>query len=55
MLPGLTPVTCGCVAGVVAPAMIVTLAGLMVIFDGSALMSETVSPPAGAAAVRLTA
>ena len=42
-----TPVTCGCVAGVVAPAAMKTL-GVTVSFEVSPLASATVTPPAGA-------
>jgi len=53
-VPKLTPVTCGCVAGVVAPAAIVTVAGETVSFDVSLLASVTVTPPAGAGPGRVT-
>jgi hypothetical protein len=42
--PKFTPVTCGCVAGVVAPATMETVAGDTVTFDGSLLASDTVRP-----------
>src|ERR1017187_377825 len=47
------PVTCGAVAGLVAPAAIVTVAGT-VTFVVSLLDRLTVTPPAGAAADRVT-
>ena len=40
--PKLTPVTCGCVAGVVCPAAILTLAGDTVTLVVSLLLSVTV-------------
>jgi hypothetical protein len=43
------PVTCGCVAGVVAPAAMETLAGTVTL-DVSLLTRFTVRPPAGAGA-----
>jgi hypothetical protein len=46
--PKLTPVTCGCVTGVVAPPAIDTVAGDTVRIAGSLLASVTVTPPAGA-------
>ena len=49
-----TPVTCGCMAGVVAPSAIRTLAGATVIFEVSLLVSATVTPPAGAGAPKVT-
>ena len=52
--PTPAPVTCGCVAGVVAPAAIDTLAGTVTL-DGSLLSRVTVSPPAGAACDKVTA
>jgi hypothetical protein len=42
--PTFTPVTCGCVAGVVCPAAMVTLAGDTVTFAGSLLANVTVTP-----------
>ena len=48
--PKLIPLTCGCMAGVVEPAAMITLAGVTLTFDGSLLASVTVMPPAGAAA-----
>ena len=48
--PKLIPFTCGCVAGVVEPVAMNTLAGVTLTFDGSLLASVTVMPPAGAAA-----
>ena len=48
------PVTCGCAAGVVAPAAIKTLAGT-VTFVVSLLARFTVTPPVGAACDRVTA
>jgi hypothetical protein len=50
----LMPVTCGCVAGVVEPGGMVTLAGTVTL-EGSLEISVMVTPPAGAAEVRLTA
>ena len=47
--PKLTPVTCGCVAGVVCPAGMVTLTGEIVTLLLSLLDSVTVTPPDGAA------
>ena len=47
-LPGALAVTCGAVAGVVAPAAIVTVAGEMLTLFESLLASVTVTPPAGA-------
>jgi len=41
-VPMLTPVTCGCTAGVVCPAVMVTLAGEIVTLDGVPLVSDTV-------------
>src|SRR5262249_8136915 len=51
----LTPVTCGCEAGVVCPAAIVTVAGDTVTLEVSLLDKVTVTPPAGAGEDRLTA
>ena len=48
------PVTCGCVAGTVAPCGMTTLAGVTVTFEASLLFSVTVTPPAGAGAGRVT-
>src|SRR5688572_8134163 len=48
------PVTCGCVAGVVAPWGMTTLAGT-VTFEVSLLLRVTVTPPAGAGAGSVTA
>jgi hypothetical protein len=48
-----TPVTCGCVAGVMAPAAMDTLA-VTVTFEVSLLISVTVKPPAGAGVDRVT-
>ena len=53
-VPAPVPVTCGCVAGAVAPAAIVTLAGDTVTFVASLLESVTVTPPAGAATGSVT-
>jgi hypothetical protein len=53
-VPRLTPVTCGCDAGVVSPARIVTDAGDTVTFVVSLLLSVTVTPPAGAGAGKVT-
>jgi hypothetical protein len=52
--PLLIPVTCGCVAGIVAPCTITTLDGVTVTFDGSLLTSVTVTPPAAAGADKFT-
>jgi hypothetical protein len=52
--PIATAVTCGCVAGVVLPAAINTLAGIVTLVV-SLLARLTVTPPAGAACVRVTA
>lgn len=52
--PMLMPLICGCVAGVVWPAAMVTLAGVMVTFELSLEDSVTVVPPAGAAADKAT-
>jgi hypothetical protein len=46
--PKFTPLTCGCVAGVVCPAAILTVAGDTVTFVVSLLLSVTVTPPDGA-------
>ena len=51
----MTPVTCGCAAGVVCPAATVTLAGEIVTLVVSLLLKLTVTPPAGAAVPRVTA
>ena len=51
----MTPVTCGCVAGVVCPAAIVTVVGEIVTLAVSLLDKATVTPPAGAAAGNVTA
>ena len=53
--PRLLPVTCGWVVGVVDPAAMVTLAGEIVTLEVSPLLNCTVTPPAGAAAGRVTA
>ena len=52
--PKLTPLTCGCVSGVVLPAAIVTLEGEMFTRVVSLLLSVTVTPPAGAAVPSVT-
>jgi len=52
--PRPTPVTCGCVVGVVAPAATSTV-DVTVTLDGSLLVKVTVTPPAGAGVVRVTA
>lgn len=49
------PVTCGCVAGVVAPVATKTLATERVAFDASLFVRLTVTPPAGAAWAKVTA
>ena len=51
--PKFTPLTCGCVAGVVWPPAILTVAGDTVTFVVSLLLSVTVTPPVGAGAGRL--
>src|SRR3954453_20732678 len=51
-VPAPTPVTTGCVDGVVAPSGTTTL-GVTVTFVVSLLLSETVTPPAGAGAERV--
>lgn len=43
-----TPVTCGCVAGLVAPPGTTTVAGEMLTLFGLLLTSVTVTPPDGA-------
>jgi hypothetical protein len=48
------PVTCGCVAGVVAPGAMETL-GVTVTLERSLLSRVTITPPAGAACDRVTA
>ena len=53
--PMFMPLTVGCVEGVVCPAAMVTLAGETATLEESALASETVTPPAGAADDRVTA
>ena len=53
--PKLTPVTCGCEAGVVCPAAMLTVAGDTVTLPVSLLDNDTVTPPAGAAVGRVTA
>ena len=52
--PRPTPVTWGCVVGVVAPAGTVTLE-VTVTLEGSLLVKVTVTPPAGAGVERVTA
>src|SRR3954469_16115748 len=52
--PKLTPKTAGCTAGAVAPAAMNTEAGVIATFDASLLLSETVTPPAGAGTVKFT-
>jgi hypothetical protein len=52
--PKLTPMIVGCIAGAVAPPATNTVAGVIATFDGSLLLSETVTPPAGAGTVRFT-
>src|SRR3954463_2863913 len=49
-LPRLTPLNCGCEAGLVAPAAICTLAGETDTLEGSLLANAMVTPPGGAAA-----
>ena len=49
--PALTPVNCGCDAGWVCPAAMVTVAGAIVATFVLALESVTVAPPAGAGTV----
>ena len=53
--PKLTPLTCGCVDGVVCPAAMLTLVGDTVTFVVSLLLRVTVTPPAGAAVPSVTA
>ena len=53
--PTLMPVTCGWAAGVVVPAAMKTLAGFTVALAESLLVRVTVTPPAGAAAGKVTA
>jgi len=48
--PRLLPVTCGCVAGCVWPAAMVTLLGWMSIVVLSLVVSVTVTPLVGAGA-----
>jgi len=50
--PKLTPVSCGCIAGVVASCGMNTVAGT-VAFDGSLLFKVMVAPPTGAPVARL--
>ena len=52
--PKLTPLTVGCVAGVVAPAAMVTVGDEIVRIDVFVLLSETVVPPEGAGTGRVT-
>jgi hypothetical protein len=52
--PMLMPLTCGCVAGVVAPAGIRMLGGTVTL-EASLLVNVTVIPPAGAGLDRVTA
>ena len=52
--PKFTPLTCGCVAGVVCPAAMLTVVGDTVTFVVSLLLSVTVTPPDGAAAGKVT-
>src|SRR5947207_3262117 len=47
------PLTCGCVAGDVAPAAMKTL-GVAVTFEGSLLVSVRNTPPAGAAVANVS-
>ena len=47
-MPMLTPVTCGCVAGVVCPAAMVTVDGEIFTFEPSLLDSVTVTAEAAA-------
>lgn len=47
--PTLTPMTLGWVVGDFAPPAMFTVVGLTVAFEGSALLSDTVTPPEGAA------
>src|SRR5689334_12604829 len=54
-VPRFTAVTCGCAAGAVCPAAMVTVAKDMVTFDGSLLERFTVTPPAGAGDGSVTA
>jgi hypothetical protein len=52
--PKLTPVTCGCEAGVTDPAPINTLSGATDTFEASLLLNVTVTPPAGAGVESVT-
>ena len=52
--PKLIPLTCGCVSGVVLPALIVILAGETVARLVSLLLRVTVTPPAGAGVPSVT-
>jgi len=54
-VPMPAPVTCGCVAGLVAPCGMTTLAGVIVTFEVSLLFTVRVAPPAGAGADSVTA
>ena len=51
----MTPVTCGCAAGVVCPAAMLTVPGVMVTFEVSLLLNVTVTPPVGAGVPNVTA
>lgn len=53
-VPKLMPFTCGCAAGVVAPAAMKTLVGVTVSFELSLLASVTVTPPDGAGVPNVT-
>src|SRR5579885_2510708 len=53
-LPKFTAVHCGWTVGVVAPAAMLTLAGLTVAFVVSLLWRATLTPPAGAGALSAT-
>jgi hypothetical protein len=53
-LPGASPVTCGAVAGCVAPAAMVTEVGAIETVAGLLLDSVTVTPPAGAGVDNVT-
>jgi len=53
--PTLIPFICGCAAGLVAPAGMMIVEGLIVTLVGSLLVSVMVEPPAGALLKRVTA
>ena len=53
-VPTLTPVMVGCVGGPICPAAIVTVAADMVTMEVFVLARDTVTPPAGAGAGKVT-